>query len=60
MQITRITTTKNPDRVKRKVLLNTDDLKLKFKELPDKINELNEAAHDKIDKLTGRIVNIAG
>lgn len=60
MTITRLNYYKNPDRVIRKVLLDTDRLKERIKQLPERIVELNDWVDDKIDKVCGRIVDLIG
>ena len=50
MQITRVNTYKNPDRVRRKVLLDSDRLKEKARGIFYRIEDANEHIDNKIDR----------
>ena len=60
MQIIKVTTSKNPDRVQRKTLFDTSRLKHRAKEVIDRIGEYNEVIDCKVDYYVGKFINLVG
>jgi hypothetical protein len=60
MTITKLNYYKNPDRITRKVLLDTDRVKEKVKQLPERIEDINVLVDGKIDRFCGWLVDKIG
>lgn len=62
MQITRLTTIRegNVNRVLSKELLDTDKLIDRAKNIPERIDDINEAIDNTLDKVSRRIYDLIG